>query len=110
MRIHKLPFIPYSQNFSTLPEGIVNGILGATDESEEINHNIDKEILLVKSLSFFNSDKERCILLLEILREYGFQLDYGSIAQSLKIQLRWLMRIKANMRKKVKEITVNDNL
>lgn len=106
MRFKQLPFIPKSINFSTLAEGTEDTFYDETiDNQREIE--IDKELMLLKYLSNLNSDKERIVLLLEILREYGYQLDYNSIATSLGIKLRWFMRIKKNTRNKVKEVTTN---
>jgi hypothetical protein len=106
VRVKGLRFIPSSINFSQLSPGQENKIYDEMqDEDEDIN--IDKEILLLKSLSKLNSDKERCVLLLEILREYGYQLDYKSIALSLNVQLRWFMRIKKAVHDKVHTITDN---
>lgn len=106
VRVRKLLFIPTSVNFSSLPEGHENDFVG-NDTEEILQDQIDKEILLLQTIRFLDSDKERCVLLLEILREYGFQIDYSSIAKSLKIELRWLMRVKKNVHKKVQTITTN---
>lgn len=106
MRVKQLPFLPTSYNFSTLSEGTENTFYDDTlDDQREIE--IDKELMLLKYLSNLTSDKERTVLLLEVLREYGYQLDYNSIAKSLGVKLRWFMRIKKNVRTKVQEITTN---
>jgi hypothetical protein len=106
MRVRGLNFIPSSINFSQLTPMQENA-LGEDDEEQEIDSEIDKEILLLNSLAKLNSDKERCVLLLEILREYGYQIDYESIATALGIRLRWFMRVKSSVKQKVSRITVN---
>lgn len=105
-RVPRVPFIPSCVNFSTLPEGYENTLYD--DHAEQQDVEIDKEILLLKTLNRLDSDKERAVLLLEILREYGFAIDYNSCAKALGIQLRWFMRVKKAVHTKVKEITTNN--
>ena len=105
MRIKGISFLPTSINVSQLREDFD---MADVDQQETWEADLDKEILLIATLSQLSSDKERCVVLLEILREYGYQLDYNSIAQSLGIQLRWLMRVKASVRRKVQAITTNE--
>ena len=105
-RVRNYPRIPTSINFSSLAPGEESRLfdeLGSSDEYPDI----DKELLLLKNIEHLDSDKERCVLLFEILREYGYQLDYHSIAHALHVELRWFMRIKKNMRNKVLLITDN---
>lgn len=106
MRVKGLRFLPSTVNFSDMSPNQENSFY---DEEEQSNRDreIDKEILLLNTLHGLSSDKERCVILLEILREYGYQIDYGSEARALGIQLRWFMRVKRNVRKKVQEITTN---
>lgn len=106
MRVKRLPFIPSSVNFSQLSPKQENDLFD-DKEQESFYNEIDKEILLLKALNSLNSDKERCVMLLDILREYGYQLDYSSVARSLHIELRWFMRVKKNVRNKVQKITTN---
>lgn len=109
MRVRGIGFIPSSVNFSCLPEGAENNLVKENEDTEEQNifAELDKEILLLKSISKLPSDKERCIFLFEIIRELGYEVDYKSVARSLGIELRWYMRIKASMKRKVFEITNN---
>lgn len=107
MRVKALRFLPKSVNFSDLAPNQEQQFYDET-EQEQRDKAIDKEILLLKTLNSLNSDKERCVFLLEILREYGYQIDFGSIAPALHIQKRWLYRVKANVRKKVQQVTSNE--
>lgn len=90
---HNLNFIPTTISFNALPE------MEEPRAEDEQNFDLEKQVLqMVFSLK---SDKERCVLLLLILREYGFNFDYGSCARSLHIDWRWFMRVKAEVRKKL---------
>lgn len=42
-----------------------------------------------------DNDKQRIVFLVLLLRESGFNLDFNSVAESMGIGRRWLMRIKA---------------
>mgnify|MGYP007117520529 CR=1 FL=1 len=104
-RVKGIPFIPTSVNFSSLPDGMEDSFLA---DDQDLGAEIDKEIMLLKAISSLKSDKEKCVLLFEIIRELGYQVDYNSIAVALNVKLRWFMRVKAGMHKKVREITTND--
>ena len=106
MRVRGLRFIPSTINFSDMSPRQESSMYDETEEDKK-HSEIDKEYLLLNILSGLGSDKERCIFLLEILREYGYKLDYGSQASALKIKLRWFMRVKKNVWQKVREITTN---
>lgn len=107
MRIRGLQFIPSSVNFSDLSPAQESYLHNDLEERKQ-EAVLDKELLLLKTMSGLSSDKERCVLLLEILREYGYQIDYGSIAQALGIKLRWFMRVKKSVWQKVRNITTNE--
>lgn len=104
----KVKSLPYSINFSRMQPFQIEALAQEMTE-DTYEQDIDKEIILLRTLSMLRSDKEKCILLLEILREYGFQIDYNSIAQSLGIHLRWYMRIKKSIKEKIILITTNEN-
>jgi hypothetical protein len=107
MRMRAIPYIPSSVNFSSMAPGQENALY---DESEEQRRDseIDKELILLSTLKGLDSDKERMVVVFEVLRELGFALDYGSCASALGIQLRWYMRVKRNVQEKVKHITTNE--
>lgn len=109
MRIRSLQYSKFQDptlNFSELTPSQEKDLFDDTVE-RQIDSDIDKEILLLKALKALDSDKERAVFLLEILREYGFQLDYDSIATALNIKWRWFMRVKKNVKAKVQLITTN---
>ncbi len=107
MRVRGLRFIPTSTNFSRLPEGAEENLVMECGEEDIFGSDLDKELILLQSISKLSTDKERCVMLFEIIRELGYAVDYTSIATALGIRLRWLMRIKAGMHQKVEEITTN---
>lgn len=103
MRVKSLNFLPQSVNFSRLSEGVEGSFYDQSDEFADV----DKELILLKYLTNLNSDKERIVLLIEVLRELGYQIDYASVASSLKVGWRWYMRMKKNVKKKAEEISNN---
>ncbi len=98
MRVPSLNFLPSTVNFSRMTPQEIENL--AADQTEA---NVDKEYIVLAILHVLNTDKERIAFLFELLRQYGYQFDYGSIAHSLHINLRWFMRIKANMKKLIQE-------
>jgi hypothetical protein len=95
-RSRSLRFIPQSINFSELEEWQVEHIA----EDKEVREELD----LLNLMYQLPNDKMRCILLIELLRQLGYNFDYTSAAKSLHIQWRWFMRVKQSMNKKLKEI------
>lgn len=106
MRVKGIRFLPSSINFSDLAPNKESTFYDE-DEQAKRDVEIDKELLLLKSIKMLDSDKEKCVILFEILREYGYQLDYRSIAHALNVKLRWFMRVKKTVRSKVNQITSN---
>jgi hypothetical protein len=88
-----LNFLPKAISFSELGEDQVNAIAEKEEEKGAL------EVTLLQMLYSLNSDKERCVLFFELLRELGYNFDYESASHSLHIEWRWYMRIK----KKIKE-------
>lgn len=97
MRTRSMHFYPVAFNFSQLDERQINEIM-----AKEEDNSFDKEKIILNVIYSLKKDKEKIVFLLEILREYGYQLDCESIAKSLKIERRWYQRIKENMRRAIK--------
>ena len=100
MRSHNIHFIPRAYNFSQLDPNQVDEI---SSPEEEID--VNKERIILQSISIMKNDKQRIVFFFEILREYGYQFDCESISKSLGIKRRWYQRIKQSMRNIVQSVT-----
>lgn len=102
MRYHQLPtgVVPDTVNFSDLPD-FFDDVYGSDKQMNDLMSDIDKELFIVHSLKKLISDKEKALFLLLILREYGFKIDYNSMAESLGVKRRWLQRVQIRMRKNI---------
>ena len=92
-RSKSLKFIPQSVNFSELEEWQVDHIAEEQDVREELD--------VLHLMYQLPNDKMRCILLIELLRQLGYNFDYTSTAKSLHVQWRWFMRVKKSMHQKL---------
>lgn len=98
MRVRSLNFLPTTVNFSRMkPQEIEN----LSEEQQE--ESIDKEILILSLLHNLGSDKERLVLLFELMRNNGYQFDYKSLAKAVHVELRWFMRIKQKVFKTLRD-------
>lgn len=95
-RSKSLKFIPQSVNFSELEEWQVDHLV----EEREVREELD----ILHLMHQLPNDKMRCILLIELLRQLGYNFDYTSAAKSLHINWRWFMRVKKSMHKKLQEV------
>lgn len=94
-----LLFVPQSINFADLPRWQHPSM------EDEQGYVVEQQILqMIYSLE---TDKDRCVLLLTILREYGFNFDHQSSARALHINWRWYMRIKERIAKRLKPFLIN---
>jgi hypothetical protein len=103
-------FVPKSINFSELKkeqrgDGFTFEVakeLEVSDnglETELIEKNVEFEELIVQML--FNLEgNERVIFLYQLLREFGYQIDHGSFAKTLKINRQRYMDILGTIRVK----------
>lgn len=94
-----IKFIPQSTNFSEMEEWQVEAIEDKREEST-------LELTILEMLYNLPSDKQRCILLIELLRQLGYNIDYESGAKALHVELRWFMRLKAKMKNVLQGIAI----
>ena len=97
IRAKGLNYIPYTKNFSSFEPYQVEQ-MGAKDDEEEM---FDTELILLSMLYELQNDRDRVIFLLNVMRGFGFNLDHTSIARALKLDKRWYMRIKQNLKAKL---------
>lgn len=98
-----LSFIPVAKNFSEMEDWQVEEALG-----KEENPTIYLEKLVLSLLNELDTNQERVILLFQLLRSQGFELDHKSCANSIGVNLRWYMRKKAQVVKKLRKFNVID--
>jgi DNA-directed RNA polymerase specialized sigma24 family protein len=102
-RAKPLSFIPTSTNFSELEKKLEEGssiddyLPGKEDDMSELW----LETLILTMLNTLRSDRERVILLLQIMRGDGYNFDHQSIARLFGVKLRWYMRIVQRIRKRL---------
>ena len=97
-----ISFIPSSVNFSELGEGkedfdIEEILPGAEDDRSGLW--VEKTILTM--MSVLPTDREKAILLLQIMRGDGYNFDQKSIARLFGVQVRWYMRVVQGIKRKI---------
>lgn len=92
--VHSLDFIPRSINFSELDPYFVDSL-----ESKDADTLL--ELQICQMLHSLDTDKERCVFFFQLLRSDGYKFDHGSSAKSLRVTLRWYMRMKQRIQKKL---------
>lgn len=98
-RAKGLNFLPRAIPFSEMEPFQVEQI-GKEDEHSEF------ESMFLSLLYALRSDKERCVLFIEMLRQLGYNLDYESSAKSLHIEWRWFMRVKKKVRERLSTLAI----
>lgn len=106
---YKTLLVPTSKNFSELSTiNAENEMVQfeASDESsaeEQIISNMHADALLLALLSSFN-DRQKIILVYQILRESGYNLNHEDCAKTLSITREHYMFLLADIKKKAKKI------
>ena len=103
-RSKPINFIPTSTNFSDLEKNLSDPELSIEDvlpASEDDLSGLWLEKTILTMMAGLPTDRERAILLLLILRGYGFNFDHKSIARLFGVTLRWYYRIVQGIRKKL---------
>lgn len=101
-RTKPIHFIPTSTNFSDLEKNLEDGnIEEVLPAREDDLSGLWLEKLILAMLATLPTDRERVILLIQILRGYGFNFDHQSVATLFGVKLRWYMRIVQGIRKKL---------
>lgn len=89
-----LSFIPRAVSFESLPAW--------KEPCQEDAYDFIMEKNILQMIYSLDTDKDRCVFMLLLLREYGFNFDHESSAQSLHIEWRWYMRVKQRIEQKLK--------
>lgn len=97
--VHSLEFIPRSINFSELDPYFVESFETRDDDSL-------LELQICQMLHSLSNDKERCVLFFQLLRADGYKFDHGSSAKSIDVTLRWYMRLKQRIQKKLEQFKI----
>lgn len=99
--VHSLEFkpLPDTINFSQLDPYEV-------DSFETTDKELLLELNICRMLHSLDNDKERCVFFFQLLRSDGYKFDYGSCAQSLRVNLRWYMRLKQRIQKKLEKFNI----
>lgn len=106
---YKTLLVPSSKNFSeftTYNDDNEVQHFEASDESsaeEEIISNMQADAMLLALLSSFN-DRQKVILVYQILRESGYNLNHEDCAKTLSITREHYMFLLADIKKKAKKI------
>jgi hypothetical protein len=113
-KYNKLAFIPKSYNMSEMDLNISDkNSVGITeqdtlmsedlederDEQDSICNNVFADEVVVQIL-FNLKDREKVIFMFQLLRESGFEIDYGSAAQTMGIQRQSYMKMLSTVKKK----------
>lgn len=106
-RSKPISFIPTSINFSEMGEGKddfdIEDVLPAKEDDRS---GLWVESIILAMLEGLSSDRERVILLLQIMRGDGYNFDQKSIAKLFGVQVRWYFRICRGMRRKLQELNL----
>lgn len=97
-----LDFLPHTIPFSEMDDWQVDVALGARDDRGDVW--VEKTLLQL--MSELKNDKERCVLLIEVLRNLNYQIDYTSAAKALNVEWRWYMRIKEQVKEQVERFDI----
>jgi DNA-directed RNA polymerase specialized sigma24 family protein len=119
LNMRAIQFIPESRNFSTFAEHVPSEHSDdkpleyeATDEGEQINKSLSNlqgdELLLNLLLSLDTRDK--VVLLYQVLREAGYNLQYGDCARTLSLSRGRYMILLKDVKRKCIKILRNQKL
>jgi hypothetical protein len=103
-----LIYLPVSYNFTDLEQEGEDGEYGFSvgDDGRQSDNLIDKmdgSFTVLNVLHNLN-DKEKIVFLIQLCREFGFEIDHGSYAKAIGIQRPYYMVILRQVRSKVKEM------
>lgn len=106
---NRLPYIPTSKNFSEFPYNKEEDFnIEDTIAVEDDLTNATKDAMLLGMLGTLRTDRERVILLLQIMRGDGYEFDHNRIAGILDIHIRWYFRILEKIKKDLKPFQTGD--
>lgn len=110
--VMSIPSIPTSRNFSELSCEAAKNSQGEVEDvdygddgkvSEEIVSGLTADSLLLELLSHFN-DRQKIILLYQILREVGYNINYEDCAKTLSLSREHYMFLLKEIKKKARKI------
>ncbi|MBV6446376.1 MAG: hypothetical protein IFNCLDLE_02674 [Ignavibacteriaceae bacterium] len=105
-KYNKLDFLPKSYNFGELEPNEDGQILDGDafeDKQDNTYSNIFADEIVVQIL-FNLKDREKVVFMYQLLRESGYEIDYGSAAQTMGIQRQSYMKMLSLVKKKARVI------
>lgn len=98
-------FVPgsLSKNFSDFPkneEGFSIADYFCQEDDQSVAY-VDE--LLLQMLGKLKNDRERVVLLMQVMRGDGYSFDHKDIARLLRIHIRWYYRILEQVKKHLTE-------
>lgn len=102
---NRLPFIPVSHNFSDMkhPDGTEFDAGDEGQEQDQIISQMQADAFLLKLLQSFN-DRQKIILMYQLLREAGYNLNHEDCAQTISITRERYMVLLKDVKKRAAKI------